>query len=512
MSIYEAPISLPKQTSSLCPECFIPIPATIYERDKQVWMRKVCPQHGPFDELYWSDAEMYYRAARFSYTGSGVENPQLELHKECPLECGLCDVHQTSTCLANVDVTNRCNLRCEWCFANAHARGYVYEPSIEQITEMLRTLRQERPVPTLAVQFSGGEPTLRDDLPEIIRAAVDLGFAQTQIATNGIKLGRDETLAARLRGVGLSTVYLQFNGVSKATDGFIELKKKAIEHCRQAGQGIVLVPTIGRGLNDHEIGEIIRFAARNVDVIRGVNFQPMAFTGAANELGPTARNAQRFTLPDLAQNAQDQTDGQIRADDFYAVPCVISISKLIEAYTGHPQIEFSTHPHCGIATYLFVEDGKLVPINRFVDVDRFFELTQKLADRLNRRSILRKPTALMQGLLALNSLIREEEQPKSVHFKEMIKRVLVTHDYKALGDFHKTALFIGGMHFMDAYNYDIDRVRRCAIHYAVPGGLIIPFCAYNSGPSYRELIEKNYSIPLDEWERTRGKLTIEPAT
>jgi uncharacterized radical SAM superfamily Fe-S cluster-containing enzyme len=273
-----------------------------------------------------------------------------------------------------------------------------------------------------------------------------------------------------------------------------------------------LVPTIGRGLNDHEVGKIIYFAAQNVDVIRGVNFQPMAFTGAANDFAPAVRNAQRFTLPDLAFNIEQQTDGQVRADDFYPVPCVISISKLIEAYTRNPQIEFSTHPHCGIATYLFIEDGKLIPINRFVDVDRFFELTQELARKLNNGGVLRKPAALMRGLLALNSLVNEENQPKAIQFKESIKKVLLTQDYKALGDFHRKAIFIGGMHFMDAYNYDVERVKRCAIHYAVPGGLIIPFCAYNSGPSYRDAIEKKYSIPLEEWERTKGKLQFEGLT
>jgi hypothetical protein len=342
--------------------------------------------------------------------------------------------------------------------------------------------------------------------------AVDLGFIQTQIATNGIRLAQDETLAGTLRRAGLSTVYLQFNGVSKQTDRFIELKKKAIENCRDVGQGVVLVPTIGRGLNEHEIGRIILFAAQNVDVIRGVNFQPMAFTGAANDLAPAIRNAQRFTLPDLAFNVEQQTGGQVKADDFYPVPCVVSISKLIEAYTGAPQIEFSCHPHCGIATYLFVEEGKLIPINRFVDVDKFFELTQKLANKLNNGGVLRKPAALMRGLLALNSLVKEENQPKSIHFKELIKTVLLTHDYKTLGDFHKHTIFIGGMHFMDVYNYDVERVKRCAIHYAVPGGLIIPFCAYNSGPCYRDVIEKKYSIPLEEWERTRGKLRLEPLT
>lgn len=512
MSIYDAPVPLPKQTTSLCHECLRPIDATIYEKNGQIWMAKECPEHGAFDELYWSSAEMYHKAERFSYSGYGVRNPQLTLKEACPLECGLCDVHLTSTCLANVDVTNRCNLRCEWCFANAHSRGYVYEPSFEQLREMLTTLRQEQPIPTLAVQFSGGEPTLRDDLPEIISMAVDMGFIQTQIATNGIKLAKDDALAGTLRRAGLSTVYLQFNGVSKQTDRMIELKRKAIENCRDAGQGVVLVPTIGRGLNDHEVGKIIYFAAQNVDVIRGVNFQPMAFTGAANDFPPAVRNAQRFTLPDLAFNIERQTDGQVRADDFYPVPCVVSISKLIEAYTRNPQIEFSTHPHCGIATYLFIEDGKLIPINRFVDVDRFFELTEKLAQNLNNGGVLRKSAALMRGLLALNSLVNEENQPKAIQFKESIKTVLLTHDYKALGDFHKKAIFVGGMHFMDAYNYDVERVKRCAIHYAVPGGLIIPFCAYNSGPSYREAIEKKYSIPLEEWERTKGKLQFEGLT
>src|SRR5665647_3209387 len=186
--------------------------------------------------------------------GAGVQNPQLTLQNACPYECGLCDVHLTSTSLANVDVTNRCNLCCEWCFANAHARGYVYEPSFEQLREMLATLRQEKPVPTLAVQFSGGEPTLREDLPEIIKMAVEMGFIQTQIATNGIRLAKDDTLARKLRQAGLNTVYLQFNGVSKETDGLIELKKKAIENCRLVGQGVVLVPTVARGLNDHEVG------------------------------------------------------------------------------------------------------------------------------------------------------------------------------------------------------------------------------------------------------------------
>jgi uncharacterized radical SAM superfamily Fe-S cluster-containing enzyme len=66
------------------------------------------------------------------------------------------------------------------------------------------------------------------------------------------------------------------------------------------------------------------------------------------------------------------------------------------------------------------------------------------------------------------------------------------------GKFSYRTLLVAGMHFMDAYNYDIARVKRCVIHYAAPNGLIYPFCAYNSGPNFREKIERKYSVPLEK--------------
>ena len=59
-------------------------------------------------------------------------------------------------------------------------------------------------------------------------------------------------------------------------------------------------------------------------------------------------------------------------------------------------------------------------------------------------------------------------------------------------------LMVAGMHFMDHYNYDVERVKRCVIHYSAPNGLIYPFCAYNGGPTFRDKIEKNYSTPLQQ--------------
>jgi hypothetical protein len=80
-------------------------------------------------------------------------------------------------------------------------------------------------------------------------------------------------------------------------------------------------------------------------------------------------------------------------------------------------------------------------------------------------------------------------------------------DYRSLGEFHYKALFVGTMHFQDIYNYDVERVRRCVIHYATPDEKrrIVPFCSYNSGPTYREEIERKFSVPLEEWRNMRGE-------
>lgn len=505
MTSYQSklPRGLPKKTTSLCPRCRKVIEADIFERDGAVWMSKECPVHGYFEGIYWSDVDMYLGAEKYAYDGKGVQNPQITA-TSCPDDCGLCNLHLSSTCLANIDVTNRCNLSCDFCFANANARGYVYEPSLEQIREMLSALRNEQLVPAIAVQFSGGEPTLRDDLPDMIKMAKEMGFLQVQIATNGIRLGREPELAQALRDAELSTVYLHFDGISKKTEPLLEVRKKAIENCRKAKQGVVLVPTIINGVNDHEIGDTIYFAAENIDVIRGVNFQPVAFTGAASA---DDVKRQRFTIPDLADRMEKQTNGAIKKTDLYPVPCVVSLSKLVEAYRKEPQIEFSAHPHCGVATYAFVSDGNIIPINRFVDVDKFFSSVDDTVDLLNTSRWFAKTRAMMKGLKALNRCIHDDRQPENVNLKSVLKRVLKEQDYKTLREFHLNALFIGAMHFQDAYNYDIERVKRCVIHYVTPDPerRIIPFCAYNSGPTFRNEIEQKYGIPLEEWEKQHGR-------
>ena len=145
---------------------------------------------------YWSDPEMYHRFDTYDAVGNGIANPQNPGAPEnsCPTACGLCNNHHSQTLLANIDLTNRCNLDCDFCFANARACGFIYEPGFDDIVRMLQVLRDEKPVPAPAVQFSGGEPTMRKDLADIIRKAKEMGFPQVQIATNGVKLATEPDL------------------------------------------------------------------------------------------------------------------------------------------------------------------------------------------------------------------------------------------------------------------------------------------------------------------------------
>lgn len=487
-----------KKTKSLCPVCNAVLPASIVEEDGQVWIDRTCPDHGEFRHLYWSDAEMYKVFEPFESIGEGIENPQVKAGPdECPFACGLCNNHRSGTLLANIDVTNRCNLNCDFCFANARACGFIYEPTFEEIVTMMKLLRSEKPVPTPAVQFSGGEPTIREDIVALVAKSKDLGFSQVQIATNGIRLAQNRDLVQQLKDAGLSTVYLHFDGVTKETNPFLKSSEKAIANCADIGLGVVLVPTIINGRNDHEVGAIIRYAADRINVIRGVNFQPVAFTGAASE---DDIRQERVTIPDLAQRIEDQTDGIIRKEHFYPVPCVVPISNLVETYTGKPQVRFTTHQHCGAATYAFVDDDGLVMINTIVDVDAFFASINRMTEKMAKGGSLNKYRTLLEGLKDMHASVKQSESGDTSTFWKLLTQTLLKHDFKALKDFHWNALFIGTMHFMDRYNYDLSRVQRCCIHYATPDGRLIPFCTYNSGPVFREQVWKKFSKPMTEPE------------
>jgi uncharacterized radical SAM superfamily Fe-S cluster-containing enzyme len=486
-----------KKTKSLCPECLTVVDATVFHDKDSIMIEKKCSDHGTFKNTYWSSEKVYHEAEEHDIEGVGLENPQTDIVDECPLNCGICPEHESHTILGLIDVTNRCNLSCPVCFANAAVSKSIYEPSYEEIRQMLKNLRSNRPVPAPAIQFAGGEPTMRKDIVELVKLAKEEGFSHTQIATNGIKLAKNPQLAKELKEAGLNTIYLQFDGVDEEPyiiargRNLLPTKLEAIENCRQADLGIVLVPTLVGGVNDDQVGEIVRFAAKNIDIIRGINFQPVSFAGRtpADEV-----EKQRITIPDFQKLIEEQTGHEIKTEDFYPASCVVPISDFMEALEGESQVTFTCHPHCGTATYVFIEEDKIIPITDFLDVDRFFELLTRSSEDIKDGGLLSKAKLVARASRELPKTVSPSKAPESVDIKNILIKVFRERSYSALGNFHHKSLLIACMHFMDPWNFDQDRVKRCVIHYAVPDGRIIPFCSMNT--LYRSEIEKKFANPM----------------
>jgi len=495
---------LPYTTQSICPECFLEhdevnvIDATLYEEDGKVMYKKTCEKHGEFIDVYWGDADMWRKAQKRWYKTVGLDNPRTKIVKGCPEDCGQCPEHKSHTALGLIDVTNRCNLRCPICFAVAAEGGTVYEPTPEQVLDMMRNLRRNLPVYPPAIQFAGGEPTVCEHLPQYIKWAKQLGFNYVMIASNAIRIAKSKEYVEELRDAGLSTIYMQFDGVTSEPyivargSNILPVKKEAIRNVREVGDiSLVLVPTVVRGVNDDQVGSIIDFAVENRDVVRGVNFQPVSITGRIDH---DARNEMRITIPDAIKLIEEQTEGRIPASEWYTVPSMLPLGRGLGLMQNTPQIELSAHFACGMSTFIYIDDdGSYRPITDMMDVDKFIDLFVNISNLYANK----KKGASKIAKAKLAAGIRHFKDLGIL--KQLLKAFLKTGDYLTLSEFMNHVIMIGMMHFQDPYNVDLERVQHCDINYAVPDGRIIPFCTMNM--IHRPMVEKKFSVPVDEWRR-----------
>jgi uncharacterized radical SAM superfamily Fe-S cluster-containing enzyme len=491
-----------EKTMTVCPECKLIIPGTIYKDGDMVMIRKFCPEHKWAVEKYWEDYDMYTKMKRYNYFGRGVDNPNyLGQGQNCPFDCGICERHKTHTGLANVVVTNRCHLSCWYCFFYAKEGEPIYEPTVEELDKIFRNLKAAKPIPANALQITGGEPTMHPEIVEVIRRAKKAGFDQIQLNTTGINLGFNHQMAKDIKQAGCGTLYMSCDGVSPRTNpkNYWEVPH-ALDACRESKIGVVFVPTVIRGINDHEMGAMINFALNNMDVVRAVNFQPVSLVG---RMPTRLREKQRITIPGAIKLIEQQTNGAIRKEHWFSVPYVGGINKFIEALTGEYKYDLSIHFACGAATYLFLDDNnKVIPITDFVDAAGMVEMLQRAVDEMQGKGRLARKAIAMKTLMSLPRIIDKQKQPKSLNFGKMLTNVFLKNDFNAMGALHSKTLFLGMMHFQDEHTYDIHRVEKCDIHYAMPDGQILPFCTFNVFPEvYRDKIQKQYSIPAKEWQK-----------
>ena len=490
-----------EKTVSVCPVCYQDgkikkIDAKIIEEDGKVYIFKECKEHGSFKDIYFSDVKLYNRWMKYLVTGVTAPDVKTKVFDEPALY----DEHKSQSVLTNLLITNRCDLRCSYCFMNAGTSGRVYEPSLNKLRELMIQARNERPVGSKALQITGGEPTIREDLLDIVQIASDVGYTHIQLNTNGLKLAEDAKFCKKLKDGKVNTIYMSFDGVTKETNPWIDYNKKAIKNLREANLKVVLVPVLIGDKNLHETGKIIRFAIDNMDIVRGVNFQPVSFCGRITKINDEKREKQRVDYVKMMEAIEKEFEGQISRDDFYPVPFVFPISKLIELLKEETQVEFTAHPGCGGATYIFVDEGKIIPITRFIDVEGFLEFIDKESKIRGPLKKLRIASAFLSNV---DKFVDYEKAPAGFNLKKILKDAAIGGSYDSLRGFHYKSLFIGSMWFQDSFNLNVDRLQRCVIHYATEEG-IVPFCTYN-GLGIGDKIREKHSITIKDWEKKTKK-------
>ncbi|MCS7124300.1 MAG: radical SAM protein [Candidatus Bathyarchaeota archaeon] len=479
------------KTESICPKCLEKVEAEIRQEEDKIVIEKKCKEHGFFSIPHWQSAKIFNYVEKFDYFKHYAKNADPIENSKCPFSCGLCNNHLSQTVIAVIDLTKRCDLDCSVCFASFPEHETEYEPSKNEILKMLEFLSHLNPKPP-AVLFSGGEPLLREDLAEIIRFAHKLGFL-TILATNGLRIAKSPSLAAKLKESGLNIVYLQFDSlkdeVYKELRGRALLKEKlkVIEVCRQYDIEVILVPTLINGINNGEIGDIIRFAAENSHIVRGLVFQPIAFTGKA----ANSHLINAWTDSAFAEEVEKQTLNEIRAEDFFPVSIMAPPITVMRKFMKKPWPLFSCSPHCGVVNWIYVsKNGRLIPLNKLLNFEKFFGTLLKLSktiDSKGKAQILL--TLLFAAVRSLNWGVVQREVGIITFFKTVL-RVHVSPTYRSLGSIRRRMFLLGCMAFMDRYNFDINRVKRCVIHYVTPDLKRIPFCTYNN--IYRTTIEAEH--------------------
>ena len=437
-------------TESLCPHCLARIPAERRQEGGDLVLVKSCPEHGEFRAIVWRGEPSHAGWSRpkvpvqasIGHAGSG---------KGCPFDCGICPEHRQQSCTVLIEVTGRCNLACPVCFADAGPQAGS-DPTLATIAGLYRNaLRKSGP--HNIIQLSGGEPTVRDDLPTIISLGRELGFPFIQVNSNGVRLAADPEYAGKLKRAGLFSVFLQFDGtdddIYRTIRGraLLAEKLKAIENCAAQGLGVVLVPTLVPGVNTGNVGGILKLALELAPAVRGVHFQPASYFGRHPE--PPAA-CDRFTLPDLMRAIEEQTEGLMRGEHFRPPGC------------EHPLCSFN-------GNFQRLPDGGLRA------------LTTHEPPCCSGSQLENKGTGR-----AVSFVTRQWAAP------ETADRVAAMNGLDAFLENHRSnTLAVSAMAFQDVWNLDLERVQECCVHVAAPDGRMIPFCLYNLTSGHGKPLYRN---------------------
>jgi uncharacterized radical SAM superfamily Fe-S cluster-containing enzyme len=434
---------------SVCATCLRRVEAKILIKDERVYLEKWCPQHGRARVLISDDAA-YYRKCREVF----IKPPELPQRFNtpqrwgCPYDCGLCPEHMQHSCLTLVEITDHCNLRCPICYADSgpHRPGFRDLATVESMLDAVVANEGEPDV----VQISGGEPTLHPDFFRILDAAKRRPIRHLMVNTNGLRIAREPEFAAKLAEYQPGfELYLQFDSlrdeVHKELRGarLRDIRLRALEHLNAHDVSTTLVVTVKRGLNDHELGEIIEFALEQ-PCVRGVTFQPIQAAGRLEGYDPE-RN--RLTLSEVRRRILEQSS-LFQPDDLIPVPC---------------------NPDCLAMAYALKLGGQVLPLTRFVSPETLVSKGRNTIvverDEALRAHVFElfatnhSPDSQACSLSDLLCCLPQVQAPADIGYRNVF-RVLI-------------------MQFIDAHGFDLRAVKKSCVHIAQPDGRIIPFDTFN---------------------------------
>lgn len=442
-------------TNSLCPKCLKVVQAKIILHNNKVYMLKTCPEHGAMRTLISSDAAYYLSQSQYNKPGTLPRHFQTRVEQGCPLDCGLCTDHEQHSCLALVEITEACNLRCPTCFANSDVGRFS---PLDEVERMLDTIVENEGYADV-VQFSGGEPTIHPQLFEILEMAKKKRIKAMMINTNGVRIARDEEFVRQLSAFkGNFEVYLQFDGFRQSTYEELrgldlrEIKQRAIANLTKYEIPINLTATIKHGVNEDEIGEIVKFGVAE-KMVRGVTLQPVTNVGRHDDFNALDRT----TVPDVIRAIDEQTNGMFRTSDFVPLPC---------------------HSDCISMTYAYVKGKKVKPLPRYIDVKAYLDvignqvnfriedMKDVVGSALTRLWSASMPLSTANALhdfsccLPVSPAALSQKEHGSLLYENMFRIVIIA--------------------FMDAWNFDVRSAKKCCVHHVLPDGKIMPFCSYNT--------------------------------
>ena len=436
-------------TNGLCNECLKVIPTKIVFKDNKVYLLKHCSEHGEQLELLEHDIEYYKHKRDFDKAGT-VTKTQTEVKHGCPYDCGLCPNHDQHSCINLIEVTDKCNMCCNTCYASS---GKGKDKDLETIKKMIDFAAEAEGGRGEVLQVSGGEPTLHKDIIKIIEYAREK-FQYVMLNTNGIRIAEDLEFVKELsKFKGRFEIYLQFDSFNDEVYTKIRgrnlksIKEQAVNNLKEYNIPITLVMTLERDLNDKEIGKVITYGIETSNV-RGVNIQPVAYFGRKN--GNIDRK-NRVTLTDTIRLIEEQTKKMIVKEDFVPLPCNVERVSL---------------------TYLYKTKNGFLPITRTNNI-------KKLLPYINNTFTFKIEDALTNGRDIIfgsccNPLIFLKE------FKKFVPKDFMKWDIEQRSEYVSNNTFrITITSFLDRYNFDIKSMQKECAHIVTEDLKRIPFSSYN---------------------------------